>query len=95
MTLEKSVFVSLGCSVMVLLSGAALSQDRVELEGASIIGNRELPKVLYIAPWKKPEIGGLIDPTAGGSLIDEQLEPLDRIEFQREVRYYNWLEANP
>ena len=33
--------------------------DRLELESSSITGNRELPKVLYIVPWKKADLGDL------------------------------------
>ena len=31
----------------------ALAQDRADIDRTQIIGNRELPKVLYIVPWKK------------------------------------------
>ena len=43
---------------IVLLSAfsfASSAQDRIELEGMSIIGNKELPKMLYIVPWKNYE----------------------------------------
>ena len=32
----------------------AQAQDRADIDRTKIIGNRELPKVLYIVPWKKP-----------------------------------------
>jgi hypothetical protein len=61
--------------------------DRVELDTTQITGNRELPKVLYIVPWKRPDLGDL-----GGrpvnSLLDEVLQPVDRDVFRRENRYY-------
>jgi hypothetical protein len=38
-------------------ASAAFAEDRTDLEGSKIIGNRELPKVLYIVPWKKPVPG--------------------------------------
>ncbi|HPF26806.1 MAG TPA: hypothetical protein P5528_05645 [Steroidobacteraceae bacterium] len=62
--------------------------DRVELEATQITGNRELPKVLYIVPWKRPDLGDL-----GGrpinSLLDEVLAPVDRDVFKRENRYFD------
>jgi len=62
--------------------------DRVELEATQITGNRELPKVLYIVPWKSPNLGDL-----GGrpinSLLDEVLAPVDRDVFRRENRYFD------
>jgi hypothetical protein len=61
--------------------------DRLQLDSTAITGNRELPKVMSIVPWKEAE------PPAGpdrpmGSLVDEILAPLDRDEFQREVTYF-------
>ncbi len=43
---------------------AAPVQDRADIDRQQIIGNRELPKVLYIVPWKKPLPG---DPAAACS----------------------------
>ena len=41
-------------AVLLAVAGAspAAAQDRAELDRTQIIGNRELPKVLYIVPWK-------------------------------------------
>ena len=33
---------------------AAVAQRPADLDRSQIIGNRELPKVTYIVPWKKP-----------------------------------------
>ena len=30
-----------------------LAQDTIELETTTIKGNKELPKILYIVPWKE------------------------------------------
>src|SRR5262245_22640115 len=35
------------------------ASDRLELDTTVVTGNRELPKVLYIVPWKKADIGDL------------------------------------
>ena len=60
--------------------------DRADLERSQIIGNRELPKVLYIVPWKKPGPGDLSGRPLV-SVLDEALAPLDRDVFRRQVRY--------
>jgi hypothetical protein len=63
-----------------------LAQDRADMDRTRITGNRELPKVLYIVPWKKPLPGDL----AGRPLVselDEALAPIDRDVVRREVRY--------
>jgi len=64
----------------------AFAQDRADLERTQIIGNRELPKVLYIVPWKKPVPGELAGRPVGG-VLDEALAPVDRDVFRRQVRY--------
>lgn len=61
--------------------------DRVELETTEITGNRELPKVLYIVPWRRSDLGDLVGKPAN-SLLDEVLQPIDRDVFLRENRYY-------
>ncbi|HEX4586232.1 MAG TPA: hypothetical protein VH183_15490 [Burkholderiaceae bacterium] len=70
-----------------LLSAAASgADDRATIDRTNIIGNRELPKVLYIVPWKKPAAGDLSGPPAE-SVLDEALAPLDRDVFRRQVHY--------
>lgn len=64
--------------------------DRLQLDATEITGNRELPKVLYIVPWKRSDLGDLMGRPVN-SLLDEVLQPLDRDVFQRENRYYNGL----
>jgi hypothetical protein len=64
----------------------AFAQDRADIERTQIIGNRELPKVLYIVPWKKPLQGDLSGRPPGG-VLDEVLAPVDRDVFRRQVRY--------
>lgn len=69
-----------------LAAAAAHAQDRADLERTQIIGNRELPKVLYIVPWKKPVPGELAGrPVA--SVLDEALAPVDRDVFRRQLQY--------
>lgn len=70
-------------SVMAL---SAVAQDRAEIDRTQIIGNRELPKVLYIVPWKKPTPADLSSRPLE-SVLDEALAPVDRDVFRRQVRY--------
>ena len=61
--------------------------DRLKLDTTAITGNRELPKVMSIVPWKPAEAPeGPERPM--GSLIEELLAPVDRDEFRREITYY-------
>lgn len=62
------------------------AQDRADIDRTQIIGNRELPKVLYIVPWKKPLPGDLSGRPLV-SVLDEALAPVDRDVFRRQVQY--------
>jgi hypothetical protein len=62
--------------------------DRVDLDATTVTGNQELPKVMYIVPWKKSDIGDLAGKPMN-SLLDEVLAPVDRDVFRREVKYYD------
>ena len=61
--------------------------DRLDLDTTIVTGNRELPKVLYIVPWKKADLGEL-PAQPFNTLLDEVLTPVDRDVFRREVTYY-------
>lgn len=62
------------------------AQDRADLNPTQIIGNRELPKVLYIMPWKKP-LPMALSGRPQVSVLDEALAPVDRDVFRRQVQY--------
>ena len=73
-------------TTLLALACAAQAQDRAEVAPSQILGNRELPKVIYIVPWKKPAP----DPLTGRppvSVLDEALAPLDRDVFRRQLAY--------
>jgi hypothetical protein len=63
------------------------TSDRLQLDTTVVTGNRELPKVLYIVPWKKADLGEL-PAQPFNTLLDEVLSPVDRDVFRREVTYY-------
>lgn len=66
-------------------------REQPEVSGAagmSIIGDRELPSVLYIVPWKRPSLG----PAAAGEPPPEEamaptLELIDPEVLDRELAY--------
>ena len=74
------------------MAAPAFAQDHADIDRSQIIGNRELPKVLYIVPWKPPLPGDL----AGRplvSVLDEALAPVDRDVFRRQVNYQAQVQA--
>ncbi len=67
--------------------------DSIELGRTEITGNQELPKVMYIVPWKKSDPGDLMGRPIN-TLLDEVLAPIDREEFIRQVSYYEDLSGD-
>lgn len=70
------------------------TMDHLELDPTSITGNRELPKVMVIVPWKRADLGDLTGRPAN-SLLNEVLAPVDREVFRRELRYFEALDTKP
>ncbi len=68
--------------------------DRLDLGTTSITGNQELPKVLYIVPWKRSDLGDLVGRPVN-TLLDEVLAPVDPDVFERHLSYYETLHGKP
>lgn len=78
------------CLALTLTNNLAAQEQKLEMEGTAIIGNRELPKVLYIVPWKPAEKIEITTPPIN-SILDQALKPIDRKTFRRQVRYHQAL----
>jgi hypothetical protein len=70
------------------VAAPAIAEQEMELDGMAVFGNRELPKALFIVPWKDPE-AGLAPDRPVNSLIDEALQPVDPDVFRRKLQYYD------
>ena len=68
------------------------AQDSLQLEGTAITGNKELPMVLYILPWKSAERFEIEAPPIN-SIMDQKLGPLDRASFRRTIHYHQAIYA--
>ena len=71
----------------------ATATGPVALGTTQITGNRELPRVLYVVPWKRADLG---EPSGkpAKSLLDEVLAPVDRDVFRRQNRYHDALQPD-
>lgn len=79
--------------LLLTMAGTLHAQDRVDLEGATIIGDSELPKILYIVPWRSPfesDVGDM----SPVSLVAARMSPLDRDEFRRMLDYEDKMRLN-
>jgi hypothetical protein len=57
-----------------------------KLSGMSIVGNDEVPKSLYIVPWKSSEVGV---ETHLDTMLNEGDVPVDRDVFKRQLGFYH------
>jgi hypothetical protein len=64
--------------------------DTLDLGATSITGTQELPRVLYIVPWKRSELGTLNGRPAN-TLLEEVLAPVDPAVFERHLKYHQAL----
>lgn len=65
----------------------AKKEEVIEIGGMSIIGNRELPKSLYIVPWKDSDIDSETD--LSRDLLNERVGVVDQEEFVRQLNYFD------
>jgi len=79
-------------ALLLAAAGGTWAQDRADIDKTQVIGNRELPKVLYIVPWKKP-LPGQLSGKPVNSVLDEALAPVDREVFRRQVNYSGQVQA--
>ena len=86
--MKKILGIAVIAAAFGVVPSLAVAEDRADIDKTQIIGNRELPKVLYIVPWKKPAPDDL-SPRPMVSVIDEALAPIDRDVFRRQVLYDN------
>lgn len=92
--LLTSVF--LGSTIFSSLKAAESKQDSNEettqqsikstVLGMNVSGNKELPNVLYIIPWKKTT--HKIKPPAVSRLVQEVYQPVDPDVFAKQVKFY-------
>ena len=79
-------------AVLLLFTGlaatASLANENLELEGMAVIGNRELPKALFIVPWKDP-VAAEAPNRPVNSLVNDALQPVDPEVFRRKLQYFD------
>ena len=62
------------------------AEESINMEAMSIIGNKELPNVLYILPWKQADLPEMVELPLS-SLINDALMPIDRQTILRRQYY--------
>ncbi|MCC6208172.1 MAG: hypothetical protein IT488_08465 [Gammaproteobacteria bacterium] len=77
-----------------LWGATAVAQETAQIimPGISVIGDQELPKVLYIVPWKEAASLGAMEPPVPIP-GDDAFAVLNRDEFLRKLRYQRYVNA--
>ncbi len=92
-TRRRRLCVLFAATLLILFANPAGAEIRIELEETEISAARELPKVLYIVPWRKTQPD--TRPLPMRSLIDETLSPVEMDVFKRRVRYHGLTTQKP
>lgn len=74
-------------AVIIIAAGPAKADVELQSDGMTIYGQSELPKVLYIVPWKRREAKEIEMPKTK-SLVSDVLAPIDPDIFRRQIRYH-------
>ncbi len=83
-----------GLIIIALWTLPTVAQNEVDLDGARIFNNQELPNITYIVPWQDEQLDRIeIQPI--GNLFEEALQPIDRDVFKREIELYQLLKNTP
>lgn len=77
-----------------LLSQNLHAEQRLDLEGTAIFGNKESPNILYVVPWRSAKrLTKMMPPETGRR--DELFAPLDRDVFRRQIDWYQTFNEKP
>ncbi|MDH5425307.1 MAG: hypothetical protein OEY29_09955 [Gammaproteobacteria bacterium] len=74
--------------IVLLLPSLSLAEQKIKLRSSTITGNSELPKILYVVPWKKVAATEISYNLIVHGINDDVLKPVDPEEFQRQVKNY-------
>lgn len=81
----KAFFI-LGIYLLSVYVASVFAETRIELDETKVQGASELPKVLYIVPWKKTEMD--TKPVKLNTMVEEVMSPVDRDVLKRQVKFY-------
>jgi len=82
----KDKFVIFAALFFAIVTIEGYAADRLELEATAIQGAQELPKVLYVVPWKQSMMDD--KPVELSTIADEVMTPVDRDVLRRKIKYY-------
>lgn len=82
------------CLSMVMMFGLSnyvYAKDKIELDLVTVQGSREMPKVIYIVPWKRLKSNAKDQKLILHSLFKDAFDPIDPEIFEQRVQNYQQL----
>ncbi len=76
--------------ILLLVLDAAHGEDKIEMELTVVKGNKELPKVLYVVPWKRLADGNVQQKLVLHSLFEDVFDPIEPTAFEHYVEDYRY-----
>lgn len=90
--MKKSVYLILTTALILMqfTSITIRAEETIEMELTVVKGNKELPKVLYIVPWKRLADGNIKQKLVLHSLFEDAFDPIEPHAFERYVEDYRY-----
>ena len=85
-TMIKIIIISL----LVLAGSNSLAEIRLDLDATSIVGNRELPRIVYLMAWREAPKGDILEQSLENN-HDHNMVGLERDVFKRQISYHELL----
>ena len=78
---------ALGALTLLILSTSAHADVEIISKGMTVLGQGDLPKVLYIVPWKRKDASGIEMPVTNNQNTG-LLDPIDPNIFSQQLKYH-------
>lgn len=76
--------------LLLLCSSISLAEIRLDLDATSIVGNRELPRIVYLMAWREAPKGDILEQSLENN-HDHNMVGLERDVFKRQISYHELL----
>ena len=87
--LKKIIPILMIC-IGLLVTSNSQAEVRLDLDAMSIIGNRELPRIVYLISWRYAPEGDILEQSLESN-HDNEIKTLDRDVFKRQISYHELL----
>lgn len=74
--------------LLMVIAQPTMAEQRIKLQSSTITGNSELPKILYVVPWKQVESTKIDYQLSVRGITDDVLKPIDPEEFRQQAKNY-------